>query len=72
MSLEFFCAENRVKDWTNHWKRQRLVWWRKFANIRSNYSLYEEQIELESGPYSKTFIKVSNRFHLRPHYPLKL
>lgn len=57
MSIEFFCAENRVKDWTNHWKRQRLVWWRKFANIRSNYSLYEEQIELESGPYSKTFIK---------------
>lgn len=72
MSLEFFCAENRVKDWTNHWKRQRLVWWRKFANIRSNYSLYEEQIELESGSYSKTFIKVSNYAHLRSHYPLKL
>lgn len=57
MSLEFFCAENRVKDWTNHWKRQRLVWWRKFANIRSNYSLFEEQTELETGPYSKTLVK---------------
>ena len=58
MALEFFCGENRVNDWTNHWKRQRLVWWRKFANVRSNYSLYEEQADLEPGLHNQTFIQV--------------
>ena len=58
MSLEFVCAENRVNDWTNHWKRQRLVWWRKFANVRSNYSIYEEQADLEPGLHNQALIQV--------------
>ena len=58
MSLQFFCLENRVNDWVNYWKRQRLVWWRKFANIRSNYSLSEDQSNLEPGVNSRTFIQV--------------
>lgn len=57
MGLQFFCAENRVSDWINFWKRQRLVWWRKFANVRSNFSLYEEQSNLEPGVNSQTFIQ---------------
>jgi len=57
MTLQFFCAENRVNDWLNHWKRQRLVWWRRFANVRSNYSLHEEQSDLDPGVDSQTFIQ---------------
>ncbi|XP_029213622.2 glycine--tRNA ligase-like isoform X2 [Acropora millepora] len=57
MGLQFFCAENRVSDWINFWKRQRLVWWRKFANVRSNFSLYEEQSNLEPGVNSQTFVQ---------------
>lgn len=57
MSLQFFCLENRVNDWLNYWKRQRLVWWRKFANIRSNYSLSEDHSNLEPGVNSRTFIQ---------------
>lgn len=58
MNLQFFCAENRLNDWLNHWKRQRLVWWRKFANVRSNYRPYEEQLSsLEPGLNSQTFVQ---------------
>lgn len=57
MFLQFICAENRVNDWINHWKRQRLVWWRRFANTRSNYSLYEEQVDLEAGLTSQTTVQ---------------
>lgn len=64
MTLEFFCAENRVTDWTNHWKRQRLVWWRKFANVRSNFSVYDKQADLEPGLHNQTFIQVNkDLFH---------
>lgn len=72
VTLEFFCAENRVTDWTNHWKRQRLVWWRKFANVRSNYSLYEEQVDLEPGLQNRTFIQVhvnKDLFHYHAMQP---
>ena len=58
MTLQYFCAENKVNDWVNHWKRQRLVWWRKFANVRSNFSLNEEQTDLEPGVNSQTTIQV--------------
>lgn len=68
MTLQFFCAENRVKDWTNHWKRQRLVWWRRFTNVRSNYSLYEEQADLESGLNSQAVIQVYNHALTRLHH----
>ena len=58
MTLQYFCAENKVNDWTNHWKRQRLVWWRKFANVRSNFSLNEEQTGLEPGVNNQINIQV--------------
>lgn len=58
MTLQYFCAENKVNDWTNHWKRQRLVWWRKFANVRSNFSLNEEQTGLEPGVNNQINIEV--------------
>ena len=58
MTLQYFCAENKVNDWTNHWKRRRLVWWRKFANVRSNFSLNEEQADLEPGVSHQTIIQV--------------
>jgi len=58
MTLQYFCAESKVNDWTNHWKRQRLVWWRKFANVRSNFSLHEEQIGLEPGVNNQINIQV--------------
>ena len=58
MFLQFICSENRANDWINHWKRQRLVWWRRFANTRSNYSLYEEQVDLEPGLTSQTSVQV--------------
>lgn len=63
MGLQFFCAENSVNDWINFWKRQRLVWWRKFANVRSNFSLYEEQSNLEPGVNSQTFVQVWFRYY---------
>lgn len=62
LTLQFFCDENRVNDWLNHWKRQRLVWWKRFANIRSNYSLYEEQSDFEPGLNSQAFVQVSYTF----------
>ena len=62
LTLQFFCAENRVNDWLNHWKRQRLVWWKRFANVRSNYSLYEEQSDLEPGLNSQAFVQVRYTF----------
>jgi len=61
MTLQYFCAENKVNDWTNHWKRQRLVWWRKFANVRSNFSLNEEQTGLEPG--------VNNQINIEYTFP---
>ena len=62
LTLQFFCAENRVNDWLNHWKRQRLVWWKRFANVRSNYSLYEEQSDLEPDLNSQAFVQVRYTF----------
>ena len=77
MFLQFICSENRVNDWINHWKRQRLVWWRRFANTRSNYSLYEEQVDLEPGLTSQTSVQVRlpstiREGHLNEQYPCLL
>ena len=58
MSLQFFCAENRTNDWTNFWRRQRLVWWRKFANTPSNYTIQESQSDIKPGVNSYTLLEV--------------
>ena len=52
MSLQFLCDEGKSGQWLNHWRRQRLIWWRKFAHNPSNFSLVDE-------PDGKVTIQVS-------------
>ncbi|XP_069023217.1 DNA polymerase subunit gamma-2 [Embiotoca jacksoni] len=47
-SLVWFCSPRTSSQWLDHWTRQRLKWWRKFALSPSNFSSSEvPQEELE-------------------------
>lgn len=37
-SLVWFCAARTSSQWLDHWTRQRLKWWRKFALSPSDFS----------------------------------
>ncbi|CAN9510156.1 unnamed protein product [Ophioblennius macclurei] len=51
-SLVWFCSPRTSSQWLDHWTRQRLKWWRKFALAPSHFSssevLAEELIESAS------------------------
>ncbi|XP_018520713.1 LOW QUALITY PROTEIN: DNA polymerase subunit gamma-2, mitochondrial [Lates calcarifer] len=38
MSLVWFCSPRTSSQWLDHWTRQRLKWWRKFALSPSDFS----------------------------------
>ncbi|XP_045902784.1 DNA polymerase subunit gamma-2, mitochondrial isoform X1 [Micropterus dolomieu] len=47
-SLVWFCSPRTSSQWLDHWTRQRLKWWRKFALSPSNFSssdVPEEELE---------------------------
>jgi hypothetical protein len=43
LCLQFYFEAKTAKYWLNYWRRQRLVWWRKFANVPSNFTSYDVQ-----------------------------
>ncbi|XP_051240046.1 DNA polymerase subunit gamma-2, mitochondrial isoform X1 [Dicentrarchus labrax] len=47
-SLVWFCSPRTSSQWLDHWTRQRLKWWRKFALSPSDFSssdVPEEELE---------------------------
>ncbi|XP_028305377.1 DNA polymerase subunit gamma-2, mitochondrial isoform X2 [Gouania willdenowi] len=40
-SLVWFCSPRTSSQWLDHWTRQRLKWWRKFALFLSDFSTSE-------------------------------
>ncbi|KAM7008665.1 DNA polymerase subunit gamma-2-like [Tautogolabrus adspersus] len=47
-SLVWFCSARTSSQWLDHWTRQRLKWWRKFALSPSDFSssdVPEEELE---------------------------
>lgn len=49
-SLVWFCSPRTSSQWLDHWTRQRLKWWRKFALSPSDFSSNEvQQEELEQA-----------------------
>lgn len=47
-SLVWFCSPRTSSQWLDHWTRQRLKWWRKFALSPSDFSsteVAEEELE---------------------------
>ncbi|XP_022068755.1 DNA polymerase subunit gamma-2, mitochondrial [Acanthochromis polyacanthus] len=47
-SLVWFCSTRTSSQWLDHWTRQRLKWWRKFALSPSDFSsseVLEEELE---------------------------
>uniref|UniRef100_A0A3Q3X5T7 Anticodon-binding domain-containing protein n=1 Tax=Mola mola TaxID=94237 RepID=A0A3Q3X5T7_MOLML len=47
-SLVWFCSPRTSSQWLDHWSRQRLKWWRKFALSPSDFSsgdVPEEELE---------------------------
>ncbi|XP_047433950.1 DNA polymerase subunit gamma-2, mitochondrial [Mugil cephalus] len=47
-SLVWFCSPRTSSQWLDHWMRQRLKWWRKFALSPSDFSsseVPEEELE---------------------------
>nr|XP_046265538.1 DNA polymerase subunit gamma-2, mitochondrial [Scatophagus argus] len=49
-SLVWFCSSRTSSQWLDHWMRQRLKWWRKFALSPSDFSSSDvPQEELEDA-----------------------
>ncbi|CAJ1053646.1 DNA polymerase subunit gamma-2%2C mitochondrial [Xyrichtys novacula] len=44
-SLVWFCSARTSSQWLDHWTRQRLKWWRKFALSPSNFSSSDVPVE---------------------------
>ncbi|XP_077461222.1 DNA polymerase subunit gamma-2 isoform X2 [Stigmatopora argus] len=60
-SLIWFCSPRTSSQWLDHWVRQRLRWWRKFAHAPSDFSSSDlPQDELE-GPVSRG-VKILYKF----------
>ncbi|XP_065899338.1 DNA polymerase subunit gamma-2, mitochondrial-like isoform X2 [Dysidea avara] len=42
MSLSYFCSHSELLDCYMSWQKQRLRWWRKFANKPENFQLIDQ------------------------------
>ncbi|XP_054635566.1 DNA polymerase subunit gamma-2, mitochondrial [Dunckerocampus dactyliophorus] len=52
-SLVWFCSARTSSQWLDHWARQRLKWWRKFAIAPSDFSSSDVPQEELEGPASR-------------------
>ncbi|XP_008290038.1 DNA polymerase subunit gamma-2, mitochondrial [Stegastes partitus] len=52
-SLVWFCSPRTSSQWLDHWTRQRLRWWRKFARSPSDFSSSEVPEEELEEPASR-------------------
>ncbi|XP_077426024.1 DNA polymerase subunit gamma-2 isoform X1 [Vanacampus margaritifer] len=60
-SLVWFCSPRTSSQWLDHWARQRLKWWRKFALAPSDFSISDvPQDELEGA--SSRGVKIFYKF----------
>ncbi|XP_019732390.1 DNA polymerase subunit gamma-2, mitochondrial isoform X1 [Hippocampus comes] len=60
-SLVWFCSPRTSSQWMDHWARQRLKWWRKFALAPSDFSSSDvPQGELEGA--ASRGVKIFYRF----------
>ncbi|XP_029363498.1 DNA polymerase subunit gamma-2, mitochondrial [Echeneis naucrates] len=53
-SLVWFCSPRTSSQWLDHWTRQRLKWWRKFALSPSNFSSSDVPEEELTGLVSRS------------------
>uniref|UniRef100_A0A1A8I3K0 Leucine rich repeat containing 8 family, member E n=1 Tax=Nothobranchius kuhntae TaxID=321403 RepID=A0A1A8I3K0_NOTKU len=60
-SLVWFCSPRTSSQWLDHWARQRLKWWRKFALMPSEFSSSEVPQEELEGAESRV-VKISYNF----------
>nr|XP_057932515.1 DNA polymerase subunit gamma-2, mitochondrial [Doryrhamphus excisus] len=51
--LVWFCSPRTSSQWLDHWARQRLKWWRKFALAPSHFSSSDVLQEELEGPASR-------------------
>ncbi|XP_076148975.1 DNA polymerase subunit gamma-2 [Alosa pseudoharengus] len=60
-SLVWFCSPRTASQWLDHWTRQRLKWWRKFALSPSDFSSTDVvEAELQCG--ASRGVQVTYRF----------
>ncbi|KAM9818988.1 DNA polymerase subunit gamma-2, mitochondrial [Syngnathus typhle] len=52
-SLVWFCSSRTSSQWLDHWARQRLKWWRKFALAPSDFSSSDVALDELEGPTSR-------------------
>ncbi|XP_034400295.1 DNA polymerase subunit gamma-2, mitochondrial isoform X2 [Cyclopterus lumpus] len=52
-SLVWFCSPRTSSQWLDHWARQRLKWWRKFALSPSDFSSSDVPVEELEGAASR-------------------
>ncbi|XP_068583159.1 DNA polymerase subunit gamma-2 isoform X3 [Cebidichthys violaceus] len=52
-SLVWFCSPRTSSQWLDHWARQRLKWWRKFARSPSDFSSSDVPVEELEGAASR-------------------
>ncbi|XP_068448532.1 DNA polymerase subunit gamma-2 isoform X2 [Clinocottus analis] len=52
-SLVWFCSPRTSSHWLDHWARQRLKWWRKFALSPSDFSCSDVPVEELEGAASR-------------------
>ncbi|XP_012682921.3 DNA polymerase subunit gamma-2, mitochondrial, partial [Clupea harengus] len=64
-SLVWFCSPRTSSQWLDHWTRQRLKWWRKFALSPSDFSS-SELVEAELQDGASRGVKVTYRFPWGP------
>ncbi|KAK9539961.1 hypothetical protein VZT92_002440 [Zoarces viviparus] len=60
-SLVWFCSPRTSSHWLDHWARQRLKWWRKFARSPSDFSSSDVPVEELEGAASRG-VRISYSF----------
>ncbi|XP_056136330.1 DNA polymerase subunit gamma-2, mitochondrial [Lampris incognitus] len=61
-SLVWFCSPRTSSQWLDHWARQRLQWWRKFALAPSDFSCSDISGEEEPGGKAWRGVKIVYHF----------
>ncbi|KAM4604467.1 DNA polymerase subunit gamma-2 isoform 2-T2 [Polymixia lowei] len=64
-SLVWFCSPRTSSQWLDHWTRQRLQWWRKFALGPSDF-ICNDIPEDELGGKASRGVKIAYRFPWGP------
>ncbi|EDO30758.1 predicted protein [Nematostella vectensis] len=49
LNLLFTCSDVHAQHWSNFWNRCRLTWWKKIANVPSNFMLLDQSNDISNN-----------------------